>query len=243
MRGTIEQAKVLTLTPELYDYLTTQTTLPADELLDDLVARTNASVPDQAHMVVPAEEGALLTLLARLIEARVVVEIGTFTGYSSICLARGLGAGGRLHTFDISDEWTEIAEEYWQRAGLADRIDLVLGPAAETLPAHLGNTRIDLAFIDADKPGYIAYWNEIVPRMRDGGLIIADNTMFDGKVIAPETDPSGKAAAIRSFNDHVRADPRVEAVMLAVGDGLTLARKVPAAEVAMRRRAARVPSS
>lgn len=226
MRGTIDQERILNLTPALYSYLTTQTTLEADEVLNDLVARTNALLPDQAHMVIPPEEGALLTLLARLIDARVIVEVGTFTGYSSICLARGLGAGGRLHTFDISDEWTKIAEEYWERAGVSTCIELVLGPAVDTLQHHLGETEVDLAFIDADKPGYISYWNELVPRMRDGGLIIADNTLFEGKVGDPEVDPDSKAGAIRKFNAHVLSDPRVESVMIAIGDGLTLARKL-----------------
>jgi caffeoyl-CoA O-methyltransferase len=243
MRGTTDQAKILNLTPPLYSYLTTQTTLAADGLLDDLVARTNALLPNHAHMVVPAEEGALLTMLARLIDARVIVEVGTFTGYSSICLARGLGAGGRLHTFDISDEWTKIAEEYWARAGLSTCIELVLGSAVETLPPHLGSTQIDLAFIDADKPGYISYWNELVPRMRDGGLIIADNTLFDGKVIDPEADPNSKAAAIRLFNAHVLRDTRVESVMLAIGDGLTLARKLPASDIDVTHRPLLAPLS
>ena len=182
-------------------------------------------------MVIPPEEGALLTMLARLIDAQVIVEVGTFTGYSSICLARGLGRGGRLRTFDISDEWTKVAEEYWELAGIASCIELILGPAVDTLRSNLTEVEIDLAFIDADKPGYISYWNEIVPRMRDGGLIVADNTLFDGKVLDPDLEPDSKAAAIRLFNAHILDDPRVESVMLAIGDGLTLAGKLPAIDI------------
>lgn len=223
MRATLDQARTLDLTPALYAYLTAQTSLPADDLLLDLVAQTNALLPEHAHMVVPAEEGALLTLLVQLLAPQLLVEVGTFTGYSSICLARGLDATARLLTFDVSDEWTSIATQYWQLAGVAGRIELVLGPAVETLPSRLNGTAVDLVFIDADKPGYIDYWDAIVPLLRPGGLILADNTLFGGQVLDPE--PGSKAAAIRAFNAHVLADSRVESVLLPVGDGLTLARK------------------
>jgi caffeoyl-CoA O-methyltransferase len=223
MRAAPDQARTLDFTPALYDYLTTQTSLPADDVLLDLVAQTNALLPEHAHMVVPAEEGALLTLLVQLLAPQLVVEIGTFTGYSSICLARGLDTAARLLTFDVSDEWTSIARQYWQRAGVDGRIELVLGPAVQTLPSRLNGTAVDLVFIDADKPGYIDYWNAVIPTMRPGGLIVADNTLFGGQVLDPE--PGSKAASIRAFNAHVLADPRVESVLLPVGDGLTLARK------------------
>jgi caffeoyl-CoA O-methyltransferase len=221
MRTTTLHDKALDLTPALYDYATRQTSLPADELLLDLVSHTNAAVPNHAHMVVPAEEGALLTLLVRLLRPRVVVEVGTFTGYSSICIARGLETDSRLITFDVSAEWTSVAEHFWERAGVRQRIELVLGPAEKTLPARLADDVVDLAFIDGDKPGYIQYWERIVPHVRPGGLIVADNTLFGGGVI--DAAPSVKAAAIRSFNDHVLADSRVDSVLLPVSDGITLA--------------------
>jgi caffeoyl-CoA O-methyltransferase len=177
-------------------------------------------------MVVAPEEAALLTFLVRLLGARNVVEVGTFTGSSSLCLARGLAPGGSLTTFDISAEWTGLAREFWTRAGVADRIELRLGPAVETLRALPAEPHLDLAFIDADKPGYIAYWEELVPRMRPGALLLVDNTLFSGQVI--EEFPGEKAAAVHAFNEHARKDERVELVMLPIADGLTLARKLPA---------------
>jgi caffeoyl-CoA O-methyltransferase len=197
-----------------------------DPLLAELAERTRAAIPDQAHMVVAPEEAALLTFLVRLLGARNVVEVGTFTGSSSLCLARGLAPGGSLTTFDISAEWTGLAREFWTRAGVADRIELRLGPAVETLRALPAEPHLDLAFIDADKPGYIAYWEELVPRMRPGALLLVDNTLFSGQVI--EEFPGEKAAAVHAFNEHARKDERVELVMLPIADGLTLARKLPA---------------
>lgn len=219
--------KSVALTPELHAYVRANSTSP-DPLLDELAARTAALVPDQAHMLVAPEEGALLTLLARLVDARSAVEVGTFTGYSSTCLARGLAPGGRLITCDVSAEWTAVAREFWARAGVADRIDLLLGPALDTLRTLPRAPVFDLAFIDADKPGYIGYWDEIVARMRPGGLVIVDNTLFNGEVLDPEAGP--KPAAIRAFNAHAAADRRVESVLLPVADGITLARRRGPAE-------------
>jgi caffeoyl-CoA O-methyltransferase len=224
VRSTTTLPTSLHLTPELHSYLIEQTSMPADGLLDELVDATNRMLPDHAHMVVAPEEGALLTFLVRLLQPLNVVEVGTFTGYSSLCLARGLPAGGRLTTFDISDEFTGLAREFWARAGVGEKIELRIGPAVETLRALPREPHLDLAFIDADKPGYISYWEELVPRMRPGGLIIADNTLFSGQVL--DLDPAPKPAAIRAFNEHIRTDDRVELVMLAVADGLTLARRV-----------------
>jgi caffeoyl-CoA O-methyltransferase len=173
-------------------------------------------------MQIGADQGTLLTLLAATAAPRLAVEVGTFTGYSAICLARGLAPGGRLICCDISEEWTSVARRYWQDAGLADRIELRLGPALDTLRALPPGPDIDLAFIDAHKPEYVGYWEEIVPRTRPGGLILADNTLWDGEVVRPENETARLVAA---FNDHVAADDRVEQVMLPVGDGLTLARR------------------
>ncbi|QUH03140.1 class I SAM-dependent methyltransferase [Saccharopolyspora erythraea] len=208
--------------PELQTYLVAHGT-PPDAVLTDLAAETARLTGDRAQMQVPPEQGALLTLLASLVGAEFAVEVGTFTGYSTLCLARGLPAGGRLLTCDVSEEWTSIARRYWERAEVAERIDLRLAPALETLRALPPEPAVDLAFIDADKPGYVDYWEELVPRMRGGGLLIADNVLYHGGVVRP--DAEGNAAAIRRFNEHVLADDRVEQVMLGIADGITLARR------------------
>ncbi|MFI9254317.1 O-methyltransferase [Streptomyces sp. NPDC053069] len=220
------------LTPELHDYLLTQGRMSPDPLLVELEERTRAAIPDQAHMVVAPEEAALLTFLVRLLDARTIVEVGTFTGSSSLCLARGLPPGGSLITCDVSAEWTALAEEFWDRAGVADRIELRLGPASDTLRALPAEPHLDLAFIDADKPGYIDYWEQLVPRIRPGGLILVDNTLFSGQVVDPF--PGEKPAAVHAFNEHARKDERVELVILAVADGLTLARRLPTEESTLR---------
>ncbi|MCF3177043.1 class I SAM-dependent methyltransferase [Streptomyces sioyaensis] len=222
----------LTLTPELHGYLLDQGNMTPDPLLAEVIERTSAAIPDQAHMVVAPEEGALLTFLVRLLGAHRIVEVGTFTGYSSLCLARGLSADGSLITCDVSAEWTALARDFWDRGGVDDRIELRLGPALDTLRALPAEPHLDLAFIDADKPGYIGYWEELVPRLRPGALLLVDNTLFSGEVIAER--PGEKAAAIREFNAHARRDPRVELVMLPIADGLTLARRLPPGESPVR---------
>jgi caffeoyl-CoA O-methyltransferase len=222
---TLTQRNLL-LTPDLYDYLLTQGRMVPDPLLTELVERTHQAIPDQAHMSVPPEEGALLTFLVRLLGATRILEVGTFTGYSTLCLARGLAVGGSLITCDVSADWTDLAREFWTRGGVADRIELRLGPALDTLRALPAKPHLDLVFIDANKPGYIDYWEELVPRMCPGALLLVDNTLFNGEVI--DEYPSEKAAAIRAFNEHARRDDRVESVMLPIADGLTMARRLPA---------------
>jgi len=192
-----------------------------DAVLTALAAETEHSFGARANMQIGPDQGAFMTMLARLIGARQAVEVGTFTGYSSICIARGLADGGRLTCCDVSEDWTSVARRYWQLAGVADRIDLELRPAIETLRALPAREFIDFAFIDADKSGYIGYWQEIVPRTRPGGIILADNTLADGRA----ADPDISDVPIRAFNDHAAADGRVDVVLLTVGDGLTLARK------------------
>lgn len=215
--------KTVALTPELHAYLLAHGA-PPDPVLEDLASRTRQIAPEQAHMLLAPEQGGLLTFLARLVGARNALEIGTFTGYSSICLARGLVEGGRLITCDLSPEWTSVARRYWDRAGVADAVDLRLGPALKTLRSLPAEACFDLAFIDADKPGYISYWEEVIPRLRLGGLVIVDNTLFAGQVI--DSDPAEKPAAIRAFNTHAATDARVELVMLPLGDGVTLGRRI-----------------
>jgi caffeoyl-CoA O-methyltransferase len=210
------------LSPELEDYVTAHSAKP-DSVLSDLAAETLSTFPDAAGMQIGPEQGAFMTMLARLTGAQQAIEIGTFTGYSAICIARGLAEGGQLICCDVSDEWTSLARTYWQRAGLADRIDLQLRPALETLRALPEAAAFDLAFIDADKSGYVSYWDEVVPRIRPGGLILADNTLAGGRVADPAVPD--QRVPVRAFNDHALADDRVDLVLLSIGDGLTLARK------------------
>ncbi len=210
------------LRPGLHEYLVAHSS-PPDELLRNLIAETAERFPGNVTLQIGPEQGTFMTMLAAAMGARQAVEVGTFTGYSSICLARGLAPGGRLICCDINPEWTSVARAYWQQAGLADRIELRLGPALDTLRALPAVASFDLAFIDADKPGYIGYWDELVPRVRPGGLILVDNTFLHGRIFDPQPDEA--AQGIRDFNSHALADSRVEIVMLPVGDGLTLARK------------------
>ncbi|MFD7629086.1 O-methyltransferase [Streptomyces sp. NPDC059851] len=221
MDRTAGTVKTVPITPEVYAYLLDQTEQPSP--VQQRLATRTRELGDIAVMQVPHEQARFLTLLARITGARRVVEVGTFTGYSTLALAEGLAPGGRVVTCDISEEWTTIAREAWQAAGLADRIDLRLAPAADTLGALPYEEEIDLAFLDADKGGYRTYWDELVPRLRPGGLLLADNTLYGGN--AARADATGNALAIREFNAHVRADARVESVLLPIADGLTLARK------------------
>lgn len=210
------------LGPQLHNYVVAHTT-PQDPLLARLVDETARRFPDRTVLQIGPEQGVFLTMLASLMRPRRALEVGTFTGYSSICLARGLADGGTLVCCDVSEEWTAVAREHWRHAGVADRIDLRLGPALETLRALPADASLDLSFIDADKTGYSGYWDEIVPRTRPGGVILADNTFLHRRIFDP--DPDADARAIREFNDRAVADDRVEVAMLPVGDGLMLARR------------------
>jgi predicted O-methyltransferase YrrM len=194
---------------------------PPDDVVRRLVAETKG-LGSVSGMQITTDEGAFLTLVARLARARRAVEVGTFTGYSAICIARGLAEDGHLLCCDVSEEWTSIARRYWAEAGVADRIELRLGPAAETLRSLPPDPQFDMAFIDADKTGYPTYWAEIVPRMHAGGAIVVDNVFQSGRVFDDAaTDES--AVAVRAFNDQVVADDRVQVAMLPIRDGVTLA--------------------
>ena len=191
-----------------------------DEVATALVDETHRALSN-ATMQVSPEQAALLTMLTRLVNAKIAVEIGTFTGYSALAIARGLAEGGRLNCFDISTEYTDIARRYWERAGVADRIELRIGPAQERLSELPPDPVVDFAFIDADKPSYPKYWGELVPRMRPGGLVVVDNVLWSGRVLDPRTPDDH---AIVDVNELVRTDPRVDSIMLTVGDGITVAR-------------------
>lgn len=210
------------LSPEIHDYLVRHGT-PPDEIQRALIEETKR-LGGIAIMQIAPEQGAFMTLLAKLIGARLAIEVGTFTGYSALCLARGLADGGHLLCCDISEEWTRIGLPYWEKAGVAHKIELRLGPAAETLRALPADPVVDLAFIDADKGGYPIYYEEILARLRPGGLILVDNVLFMGTVVDPSVT-NESVVAIRAFNDRVAQDERVDRVMIAVGDGLTLLRK------------------
>lgn len=207
--------------PAVGDYLLTHCT-PPDQVLRDLAAETWAKLPGDAGMQISHDEGALLTMLVRMTGAEFAVEVGTFTGYSSICIARGLRPGGRLLACDVSEEWTGVARDYWGRAGLTDRIDLRIAPAIETLRALAADPVIDFAFVDADKTGYPAYYAELIPRLRPGGLLVLDNVLRGGRVLEPR-DAADRAVA--GLNDDIVADDRVDSVMLPVRDGVTLVRR------------------
>lgn len=211
------------LSPELNAYLVAHSS-PADPVLAALADETLRRYPDDAQMQIGPEQGTFMTLLTRLSGARRGLEVGTFTGYSSICIARGLADGGRLICCDVSQEWTSLARAYWDRAGVADRVELRLGPALDTLRALPPEAAFDLAFIDADKGGYIGYWDEVVPRIKPGGIVLVDNTFSRGRVI-DAGNHDATVQAIRDFNDHAAADDRVDLVMIPIGDGLTLARR------------------
>ncbi|MDG4825760.1 class I SAM-dependent methyltransferase [Asanoa sp. WMMD1127] len=209
--------------PAISDYLLAHSS-PADDLLRELAAETTRTFPDAAGMQISHDEGELLTMLVQLVGATKAVEVGVFTGYSSICIARGLAPGGSLLACDVSDDWTSVARRYWDRAGVADRIELRIAPAIETLRALPTDEDIDFAFVDADKPGYPAYYAELVTRLRPGGLIVLDNVLRGGRVVDPNAAGEGDVA-IRQVNEAVVADPRVSVVMLPVRDGVTLIRK------------------
>jgi caffeoyl-CoA O-methyltransferase len=214
--------KWVNLTPELHDYVVRHGTAP-DDVQRDLIAETQ-DLGDRAGMLLAPEEGTLLTWLARLLAPDRAVEVGTFTGYSSLAIARGLPPGGRLLCCDVSEEWTAVARRYWERAGVADRIDLVIGPALETLRGLPAEETFGLALIDADKPNYLAYYEEILTRLRPGGVLCVDNVLWGGQVADPAVDDEA-TRAIRELNDAVVADDRVDVVLLPIGDGLTLVRK------------------
>jgi caffeoyl-CoA O-methyltransferase len=190
----------------------------------DLIEETKRATGGFALMQVAPEQGAFLELLTRVSGARAAIELGTFTGYSALCIARGLPEDGKLLCCDVSQEWTDVARRYWERAGVAKKIELKLAPALATLRALPETPRLDLAFIDAVKTEYIDYYEALLPRLRPGGLILVDNVLWQLRVVDPKATDE-HTAAIRRFNDHAAGDSRVECVMLPISDGLTLIRK------------------
>jgi len=202
-------------------------TTPPDDVVRDLRAATLEVAGQWAMMQIGDDQARLMEIVARATGARRAVEIGTFTGYSALAVARGMGPDGHLLCCDVSEEWTAVARAHWEQAGVSDRIELRIGPALDTLRSLPAEPTFDLAFVDADKTGYLDYFHELVPRLRVGGLLLADNTLQRGQVVDPAvTDES--VVAIRAFNDAVLADDRVVSVLLPIGDGLTFIQKVVA---------------
>jgi len=207
-----EEPKSIQMTAALHAYLVSHGT-PPDEIQRALIDETRV-----------LGDISVMQILARILGARRAIEIGTFTGYSALCLARGLADDGELICCDVSEEWTSVGRRYWEKAEVAHKIDLRIAPAIETLAQLPQEPSFDLAFIDADKSAYIAYFEALLPLIRKGGVILVDNVLWTGAVVDPAVDDED-TLAIRKFNDLVAADSRVECVMLPIADGLTLLRK------------------
>ena len=219
----MSDVKTLGIRPDLHRYLVEHGT-PPDPIQLELIETTRREFGNRAMMQVAPEQGALLTLLVRLIGTRKAVEVGTFTGYSALCIARGLEPKGTLLCCDTSEEWTQVARRYWERAGVDSCIELRVAPAIETLRALPLDQDIDFAFIDADKSGYPLYYEELLARLRPGGLIVVDNVLWGGRVADPDASDD-TTLSIRAFNEQVALDERVDRVMISVSDGLSLLRK------------------
>ena len=185
------------------------------------VDRETRALPE-AEMQSRPDQGALLTLLARIAGARVAVEVGTFTGYGAICIARGLAEGGQLTCLEVDERYAEIARRNLDAAGVSDRATVEVGPAAAALDRLPDEPHIDFAYVDADKTGYPAYYDALVGRLRPGGLLVLDNTLLGGRVVDPPDDRSRTMAAL---NERIAADERVDSVLLGFGDGVTLVRR------------------
>jgi len=216
-------AKFVALNERIYDYVCHCRSHARDAALDALRARTEA-LGKIAEMQIGRDQGTFMTLLVAAIGAREAIEIGTFTGYSSICIARGLPATGRLLCLDASEEWTAIARKYWARAGVDNKIELRLGPALDSLKQLERARKFDFAFIDADKIGYDAYYEAVLPRMRRNGLILFDNMLWGGRLDGRRRITHENGRAIDRLNRKLAHDSRVESVLLPFGDGIHVCR-------------------
>jgi predicted O-methyltransferase YrrM len=215
--------KFLRLTPELYKYLVA-CGAKQDRILAELADETARRMGGTAMMQISPEQGSFMTILARAIGARHALELGTFTGYSALCVARALPPDGTLLCCDVSAEWTALARQYWEKAGLSHKITLKLAPALDTLRALPATEMFDFAFIDADKSNHRNYYEEILKRLRSNGLILIDNVLWNGEVIN-QSNQTADTRAIRELNDFLPGDNRVDVVMLAIADGVTICRK------------------
>ena len=205
--------------PELHQYMVEHST-PLDDVATRLRAET-AALGGVAEMLTSPSQAALFTILTAVSGARDAIEIGTFTGFSALAIARGLPDDGRLLCLDASEEWTAIAQKYWSEAKVDGKIELRVGDAHETLAALPDDQTFDLAFLDADKAGYVDYYERLLPRLRPNGVLLADNTLADGRVLGG----ADRIPPVTTFNDHVAKDDRVDVVIIPIGDGLTMIRK------------------
>ena len=209
--------------PAIAAYASTHSTYP-DDVQVALQDATRERTGQRSGMQIGSDQGVLMEIIVRAMGATRAVEVGTFTGYSALAVARGLGPEGNLLCCDVSAEWTAIGREHWERAGVADRIELRLGPALDTLRALPPGVRFDFAFVDADKGNYAAYYEEILPRLRAGGLVLFDNTLWGGRVLEPGADDDDTRALV-ALNEALAADDRIRLVMLPIGDGVTVCQK------------------
>lgn len=218
-------SKFINMTEKLYAYLLEMRSGAKDPLLD-AVKKDTDKLGQVARMSISPEQASFLTILAAAVNTKNAVEIGTFTGSSSIAIARGLTPGGKLVCFDQNPEWTKIAKKHWKSSGLDAKIELRLGNAAELLKEYKPAEPIDFVFIDADKTGYDLYYETILPEVRTGGLILFDNMLRGGDVILPPKKQSLETAAIVSLNQKLAKDPRIQCVLVPIADGLQICRKL-----------------
>jgi caffeoyl-CoA O-methyltransferase len=215
--------KYTPLNDRLFRYICACAAGRHDRVLEALRAET-AALGEISEMQIGPDQGAFLTILIAAIGARTAIEVGTFTGYSSICIARGLPAHGRLLCLDASKEWTDIARRYWVKAGVAGKIELRLGPAIENLKKLKAGRQFDFAFIDAHKPEYDDYYELVLPRMRKNGLILFDNMLWGGRLGRRPRIAHPNGRAIDRLNHKLARDKRVESVLLSIGDGVQMCR-------------------
>jgi caffeoyl-CoA O-methyltransferase len=209
---------------DILEYVAEHST-PPDAVQQELQAATQERTGGMARMQIGHDQAVFMETLVRAMSVRNAIEVGTFTGYSALAIARGLPPDGKLLCLDINEEWGQIAREHWDRAGLAARVELRIGPGADAIRAMPKAGQFDLAFIDADKPAYAEYYEELLPRMRQGGLLLADNTLSNRGVVDPNVHDAA-TEAMRVFNRELARDPRVRVSILTVGDGLTVAEKL-----------------
>lgn len=211
-------SKITFIDPAIAGYVADHTT-PPSELEQRLIDATQSM--SYAAMQIGFPQARFMALLARLLNPTTVIEIGVFTGYSALVVAQELRPDATLIACDVSDEWTAVGVPYWREAGVADRIDLRIAPAAETLASLPSDTQVDLAFIDADKTGYLGYVQQLIPMLHERSVVLVDNVLWDGR-IADESDQEASTVALRSFNDAMLADDRLDVALLPIGDGLSM---------------------
>ncbi len=216
--------KYVPLNGRIFRYLTECRSHAYDRTLEALRAETVAKWPDYAQMQIGRDQGSFMTLLVAAIGARQAIEVGTFTGYSSICIARGLPGNGRLLCLDVSDEWTSIARKFWKKTGVDRKIELRIGPAIDSLKQLPKSAKFDFAFIDAHKPEYEAYYELVLPHVRPNGLILFDNMLWGGRFGKKGRIKNPGGRVIDRLNRKLARDPRVDSVLLSIGDGLSICR-------------------